>query len=115
MSGTKGMLHYPAEVKLAAVQLHLEGNLTNAEIAQQLGLRQVDRIRIWVHQYQAEGEAGLRKVGSGRPRKARTDQERLAQLEMENALLKKFHTELRKLTLARRDIGSSNTTEKSTR
>lgn len=114
MTGTKGMTHYPFETKLAAVQLHAEGKLSNTEIAQQLGLRQADRIRKWVQQYQREGEGGLRKQGSGRPRKARTDQERIAQLEMENALLKKFHTELRKAMLARRDIGPSNTTEAST-
>jgi transposase len=114
MSGTKGMDHYPFETKLAAVQLHEEGNLSNAEIAKQLGLRQAARIRIWVRQYQAEGEAGLRKQGSGRPRKARGAEERMAQLEMENALLKKFHTELRKLMPARRDIGSSSTTEETT-
>jgi hypothetical protein len=33
---------------------------------------------------------------------------------MENALLKKFHTELRKIMLAKRDIGSSNITEEAT-
>ncbi len=115
MTGTKGMTHYSFETKLAAVQLHAEGQLSNAEIAQRLGLRQVDRIRIWAQQYQAEGEAGLQKQGSGRPRKARDVQERIAQLEMENALLKKLHTELRKAMLARRDIGSSNTTEENIR
>jgi transposase-like protein len=114
MSGTKGMDHYPFETKLAAVQLHEKGNLSNAEIAKRLGLRQAARIRIWARQYQEEGEAGLRKQGSGRPRKARGDEERMAQLEMENALLKKFHTELRKLMPARRDIGSSSTTEETT-
>jgi transposase-like protein len=56
MSGTKGMEHYPFETKLAAVQLHEEGNLSNAEIAKRLGLRQADRIRIWARQYQEEGD-----------------------------------------------------------
>src|SRR5512138_2801424 len=111
MTGTIGMTHYPLATKLEAVRLHEEEGSTYAEVAEQLGLRKADRIEIWVRQYRAEGEAGLKKQGSGRPRKARTDQERIAQLEMENALLKKFHTELRKATLARRNTGSSNTTE----
>jgi transposase-like protein len=111
MPGTKGMRHYLAATKLEAVRLHEETGLSYAQIAAQLGLRKAGRIEVWVRQYREEGEVGLSKKGSGRPRKARTDQERIAQLEMENALLKKFHTELRRLMPARRDIGSSNTTE----
>jgi transposase-like protein len=113
MSGRKGMTHYPVETKLQAVRLHEEG-YTYTEVAVQLGLRRARRIEVWVRQYKQEGEAGLNKKGSGRPRRADTDQERLVQLEMENALLKKFHTELRKAMLARRNIGSSNTTEETT-
>jgi transposase len=114
MSGTKGMTHYPVATKLEAVRLHEEEGLTYTQVAAELGLRKADRIEIWTRQYRKEGEAGLSKKGSGRPRKARTDQERIAQLEMENALLKKLHTELRTGMLARRDIGSLNTTEEVT-
>ena len=114
MSGTKGMTHYGVATKREAVRLHEEEGLTYAQVAAQLGLRKADRIEIWVRQYREEGEAGLSKKGSGRPRKAANDQERIARLEMENGLLKKLHTELRKGMLARRDIGSSNTTEEGT-
>ena len=114
MAGTQGMTHYPVATKLEAVRLHEEEGLTYAQVAAQLKLRKADRIELWVRQYREAGEAGLNKKGSGRPRKACTDQERIAQLEMENALLKKLHTELRKVMLARRDIGSSNTTEEDT-
>lgn len=114
MSGKKGMSHYALETKLEAIRLHEEEGLTYAEVAARLGLRQAKRMEVWVRQYREEGEAGLSKKGSGRPRKAYTDQERIAQLEMENALLKKFHTELRKSTPVRRNIGSLNTTEEST-
>ena len=114
MAGTKGITHYTVATKLEAVRLHKEEGLSYTQVAAQLGLRKADRIKIWVRQYRAEGEAGLGKQGSGRPRKARTDGERIAQLEMENALLKKLHTELRTAMLARRDIGSSNTTEEVT-
>jgi len=113
MAGKKGMSHYPLATKLEAVRLHEEEGQTYAEVATQLRLRQAGRIEIWVRQFREEGEAGLKKQGSGRPRKAHSDQERITQLEMENALLKKYHTELRKATLARRNTGSSNTTEES--
>ena len=111
MPGTKGMRHYAVATKLEAVRLHEEEGLTYAQVAAQLELRKADRIEIWVRQYREEGEAGLSKKGSGRPRKARTDQERIAQLEMENALLKKFHAELQRDMLVRRNIGSLNITE----
>ncbi len=115
MSGTKGMTHYSVATQLEAVRLHEEEGLTYTQVARQLGLRKADRIENWVRRYREEGAAGFNKPGSGRPRKVQlSDQERIARLEMENALLKKFHTELRKATLARRDIGSLNTTEKST-
>jgi len=114
MAGKKGMTHYTFETKLQAVRQHEEEGLTYAEVAAQLGLRKADRIEVWVRQYKQEGQAGLSKKGSGRPRKAHTDQERIVQLEMENTLLKKFHTELRTTMLARRNIGSSSTTEEST-
>jgi transposase-like protein len=114
MSGTKGMTHYSLEIKLQAIHLHEEG-LTYAEVASQLGLRRADRIEVWMHQYRQDGEAGLTKQGSGRPPKVYSEEKRIAQLERENALLKKFHSELRQAMLARRNIGSSSTTEEPTR
>jgi len=113
MTGTKGMTHYSLEVKLEAVRLHECESLTNAQIAERLGLRLADRIRVWVQQYRQEGEEGLKKQGSGRPPKTRTEADRIARLEMENELLKKFHTELRTAMLVRRNIGLLNTTEES--
>ncbi len=113
MSGIKGMLHYPVETKLLAIQLHEETGLTYAQVAEQLGIRQADRIQAWNRAYRQEGVAAFQKP-IGRPRNAGHERSLLEQLQMENALLKKFHTELRKLMLARRDIGSSNTTEETT-
>ena len=110
MSGKKGMVHYDLATKLEALRLHKEG-LPYRVIAERLRIRDPERIRKWMSQYRAEGEAGLCKKGSGRPRKESLSQEAYIQkLEMENELLKKFHTELRKLMPARRDIGSLNTT-----
>lgn len=63
--------------------------------------------------YRREGISGLKKT-KGRPRKSETEQAELERLRMENTLLKKFHTELRKEVLAKRNIGSSITNEKNT-
>ncbi len=114
MTGTKGMTHYSTETKLLAIQLHEEGGLTYAQVAGQLGIRQAERIRAWKRAYRREGVAAFDKP-IGRPRKDGQARAELEQLRMENALLKKFHTELRKLMPARRDIGSLNTTEGITR
>jgi transposase-like protein len=114
MSGTIGMTHYATETKLLAIQLHEEDGLTYAQVAERLGIRQADRIGAWNRAYRREGLAAFEKP-IGRPRKAGQERSLLKQLQMENALLKKFHTELRKAMLARRDIGSSNITEETTR
>ena len=114
MSGRKGMTHYRVETKLLAVQMHAESGLTYAQVAEQLGIRQAERIKAWKRAYRREGIAAFEKP-IGRPRKDSQARSELEQLRMENALLKKFHTELRRIMLARRDIGSLNTTEGRTR
>ncbi len=71
-----------------------------------------------MRQYRQEGEVAFKKKRRkglvGRPPKKENKEAYIARLEMENELLKKFHTELRKGMLAKRNIGSSNDTEKST-
>ena len=110
MSGRKGMLHYPLETKRAAVRLILEGHRTYAEVACELNIRKAERIEKWVQLYRREGEASfLRRIG--RPLKTETEQRELERLRMENALLKKFHSELRGPQLAQRNIGRSTTIE----
>jgi transposase len=113
MAGIKGMTRYPLEIKLQAVQLHIEQKLTCAQVAEQLGIR-TGQVELWCSRYRQEGEATFHKL-IGRPRKDEAEAATVERLRMENALLKKFRTELRKITLARRDIGSSNTTEEHTR
>ncbi len=114
MSGNKGMTHYSLETKLLAVQLHEEEGLSYAQVADRLGLRKASRIEAWVSAYRREGELAFHRP-IGRPRKRQSEGESIEQLRMENALLKKYHTELRKATLARRDVGSLNSTERTTR
>lgn len=114
MSGHKGMVHYSVEVKREAVRLVLEEHYTYGSVALQLGIRKAERIEVWVRMYRREGEASFHHKSSGRPRKNQSVQHELERLRMENALLKKFHTELRRRRLAPRNIGRSTTTGKNT-
>jgi transposase len=114
MAGTKGMKDYPVEVKLEAVRLFYEEEKTRSEIVHTLGLRSDERVKMWIRLYRQEGELAFTHP-RGRPRKVQDESARIKQLEMENALLKKYHTELRKSFLAKRNIGSSITTGKNTR
>jgi len=82
-----------------------------------LGLSSGERVEAWVSQYRHEENAFKKPIG--RPRKQvgqpESVEEELKRLRMENELLKKYHAELRKEQLAKRDIGSSTTKEKSTK
>lgn len=114
MAGKKGMKHYPKAVKLKAVQMFFEEGLTRAEITKALGLRSPGRVEVWTRQYRREGIEAFTKP-LGRPRKvAESKDAELVRLRMENTLLKKYHSELRKVLLAKRNIGSSTNTEKNT-
>ncbi len=111
MSGKKGMKHYPREVKLEVVRMFFEEGMTRAEITAALNLRSEGRVEVWTRQYRREGIAAFYKP-IGRPRKqAENEQSELERLRMENALLKKYHTELHKEVLAKRNIGLSIDTE----
>jgi transposase len=122
MSGKKGMKDYPVEVKLEAIRLYLEEGKTYQAIIQQLGINDSDRVYVWIAKYRKLGIGALRNrtpksrhTKLGRPPKAESHARYVARLEMENALLKKFHTELRGVQLAQRNIGRSTTTGKNTK
>lgn len=104
MAGKKGMQHYSRELKERAVRMALEEGQGYAEITQTLGIRDRWRVRRWVHAYRKEGAAAFAKP-KGRPRTSAAPQDELERLRMENELLKKFHSELRRLGLAKRNIG----------
>jgi transposase-like protein len=115
MSGKKGMKKYPAAMKLEAMRLFYEEGKTRAEITDLLAIRDPHRVKAWLKQYRREGVEGFNQP-QGRPRKRRdSEAEELKQLRMENALLKKFHTELRTERLAKRNIGSSTIIEENTK
>ncbi len=108
----RNMRHSP-ETKLRAVQIFLEEKKSQKEIAEYFGVA-VQRIKDWVWIYRRKGELGF--MGRrGRPPRIQDSQAEIARLKMENDLLKKFHTELRKLTLAKRNIGRSTITKKNTK
>ncbi len=113
MSGKKGMKPYPVELKLEAIRLYYEEGKTRAEVTALLGIGNPYAVKQWGQLYRREGVSALKKA-KGRPRKRESEQAELERLRMENTLLKKFHTELRKEVLAKRNIGSSTTTEKNT-
>lgn len=111
--------HYPKEVKLEAIRMYYEEGVTQGAITEVLGIRDQYRVKKWVKAYRREGlEAFDRmknRVSLGRPPKKENTQTYIARLEMENALLKKYHTELRKQVLVKRNIGSSTTKDKNTK
>ena len=110
MPGKKGMKHYPLELKLEAMRLFHEEGKTRKEITAMLGIRDKDRVMKWLRQYRREGDYAFLK----KPRKRlKKDDPKayIAQLEMEVDLLKKFHSELRKERLAKRNTGSFILTE----
>ena len=98
MTGRKGMMHYRVEIKVEAVRLVLEEHLTYATVATRLGIRKTERVKAWVRMYRGEGELSFHKR-SGRWVKTESEEREVDRLRMENALLKKFHTELRKVQL----------------
>jgi transposase len=104
MSGKKGMVHYDKAIKERAVKMFLEEGVNYSEIAKRLEIRESALIEKWVQRYRREGSAAFEKV-IGRPRKETRPQTELERLRMENDLLKKFHAELRKMELEKRNIG----------
>lgn len=114
MSGRKGMLHYKVETKQEAVRLVEEECMTYAAVAEKLNIRKAARIKAWVRMYRREGELSFHQP-IGRPVKSEGEEREVERLRMENALLKKFHTELREVQLAQRNTGRSTTTRKNTK
>jgi transposase len=115
MAGKKGMKHYPLAMKFESVRMLEEEGRSYKEITESLQIADPERVRKWVKEYRRKGEAafgrGPQVKKKGRPPKPKNKDAYIAQLEMENDLLKKFHAELRKLELAKRNIGSSTTNE----
>ena len=114
MSGKKGMTHYKVETKQEAVRLVLKEHMAYTTVAAQLGICKAERIEAWAGLYRREGVLSFYKP-IGAPVKIESEERGVKRLRMENVLLKKFNTELRKVQLAQRNIGRSTTTRKNTK
>jgi transposase-like protein len=101
---------FSKEIKEEAIRLFFKEGKTRSEIANMLGIRDQQRVKKWVSQYRKEGSNMFTKH-IGRPCKNTESQEaELERLRMENSLLKKLQSELRKVMLAKRNIGQPITT-----
>jgi transposase len=111
MSEKLGNQHFSKEMKKEAIRLFFEEGKTRAEISNMLGIKDQQRVKKWVSQYRKEGSNMFTKH-IGRPYKnVETQEAELERLRMENALLKKLQSELRKDMLAKRNIGQPITTK----
>ena len=95
MARKKGSKDYRMEIKLEAIRLWEEEDLSYKEITEKLAIRDPKRVKEWMRIYRKQGKAGLKKPRRGRPQKDRSSlEERIKQLEMENTLLKALAIEL---------------------
>ena len=95
LGAMSGNNRYPHTLKVAAVEKLLAGN-SKVNVLAEFGITNRGVLNKWVADYRAEGVLGLVDKPRGRkPRgKAPASQsleERIYHLEMENAVLKKFH------------------------
>jgi transposase len=117
MTRRKGSKDYPEWMKREAIRLYQEEGWSSRDICDKYKIVDQNRVSAWVREYQAEGEGMFegKRRRSGRKPKKEDAAAYIARLEMEVELLKKFHTELRPSMLAKRNIGSSNTTGEDTK
>lgn len=89
---------YTKELKTNVVKKYLNGEGTQQSLADEFGIADKNRVRIWVNQYKAGNTEfiDLRgKKSTGRPRNVKdksqmTKDEYIEYLELENKILKKF-------------------------
>jgi len=117
MTRKTGSKDYPKWMKREAIKLYLEEGWSAGELLERYSIQDPNRISAWVRQYRVEGDAMFedKRRRSGRKPKKENTAAYIARLEMELDLLKKFHTELRQGSLAKRDIGSLKTTKEDTK
>ena len=119
MTRKKGSKDYPKWMKRKAIKEYLEEGLPYPEITERYDIRDPRRVKTWVGQYRKEGEgmfANKRKRSGRKPNpENESDAQKIARLEMEVDLLKKFHSELRKMDLVERNIGQFTNTKKNTK
>lgn len=92
MAGKKGMRHYPLEFRQMIVDLHLKEGVGTQELCLRYELHrsQVKAWSRWQLEFGTPEKPQLKPKGRAKST-GETDKEKIARLEMENALLKKFH------------------------
>jgi transposase len=93
MAGKKGMRHYPLELREEAARLHIEEGITLKELAIRYGT-DISRIKKWCKWKRERGTCLQTDHSAKRGRPTQTEEsleQKVKRLEMENALLKKFH------------------------
>ncbi|GAK41402.1 transposase [Paenibacillus sp. TCA20] len=86
---------YPEELKMQAVRLVTEGNISYREVARQLGIRNKSQVVVWVKRYR-EGQPFKQEAPrKGRPKTKFTSvEEEMAYLRAEIEYLKKRYPNL---------------------
>lgn len=80
--------HYPHELKVEAIKLHIEEGWTYRRIMEHLDLPDRHLLKVWMRKYKQLGEFGL--IDQRGRREEYIDQERYVQkLKRENDMLKK--------------------------
>lgn len=64
-------ISYPYETKLAAVRAHVDEGLTSTEAMAKFGIKSKSAFFRWCATYKDEGEAALKPLKRGRPRKTK--------------------------------------------
>jgi transposase InsO family protein len=79
--------HYPFEVRLRAVKLHLEEGFSLSTVSEELGLSK-NTLWDWVKRYRESGEDGLRSRfkgrGSGKPKLAPAVKQKIVEIKKEH-------------------------------
>lgn len=104
MSAYKGQKfqRYTFELKKKAIEMRLQG-MTKRKVAEELGISDISRLKVWMSQYKQKGEFGL--LDHRGRRHQYVDQDRyIKRLELENDVLKKW-LEITKGEVYRSNIG----------
>jgi transposase len=88
-------INYPAELKMQAVKLALEENVSYRDIAQRLGIRNKTQVEVWVKRFREGQPFQQNAARKGRPKsKFASVEEEIAYLRAEIEYLKKRYPNL---------------------
>jgi transposase-like protein len=79
---------YSFELKKKAVEMRLQG-IPKAKVAEELGIQDVGRLKVWMRKFREEGDFGLMER-RGRRQEYKDQDRLLRRLKLENDVLKKW-------------------------